>query len=120
MMLAKISLHFILKGVYFIYTLVADIHNKVSGFRSTYCYSGVVILQIEIQPDFLTCFLQFLTLSLPVTHCASFFFVGYDIDLSSNSNISRTVRVDIGFTRTFSKEYLISFLMISVSLAGDV
>ena len=49
-----------------------------------------------------------LTLSLSVAHCA-----GYNTDLASNSNISKTVRVSIAFTRTFLKEYSISFLTIS-------
>ena len=34
-----------------------------------------------------------LTLSLPVTRCA-----GHNTDLPSNSNISKTVRVNIAFT----------------------
>ena len=49
-----------------------------------------------------------LTLSLLVTCCA-----GHNTGLPSNSNISKTVRVNIAFTTTFLKEYLISFLMIS-------
>ena len=49
-----------------------------------------------------------LTLSLPVPH-----WVGDNTDLLSNSSISKTVRVNIAFTRTFLKEYSISFLMIS-------
>ena len=35
-----------------------------------------------------------------------------NIDLPLNSNISRTKGVNITFTRTFLKEYSISFLMI--------
>ena len=49
-----------------------------------------------------------LTLSLPVPHL-----VGDNTNLLSNSNISKTVRVNIAFTRTFLKEYSISFSMIS-------
>ena len=50
----------------------------------------------------------YLSLSLPMTRCAS-----YNTDLASNSNISKTVRVNIAFTRNFLKKYLIRFLMIS-------
>ena len=38
------------------------------------------------------------TLSLPVTHCA-----GHNSDLPSNSNISKTVKVNIAFTEQFLK-----------------
>ena len=48
-----------------------------------------------------------LTFSLRVTRCA-----GHNTDLSSNSNISKTVRVNITFARTVFKEYSISFLVI--------
>ena len=48
-----------------------------------------------------------LTLSLAGTRCA-----GPNTDLPSNSNISKTVTVNAVFTRNFSKEYLISFLVI--------
>ena len=47
-----------------------------------------------------------LTLSLPVTCCA-----GHNIDLASNSNISKTVRVNTVFAK--KKWILISFLIIS-------
>ena len=48
-----------------------------------------------------------LSLSLPVPRWAS-----ANADLPPNSNISKMVRVNIVFTRTIFKEYLISFLMI--------
>ena len=58
------------------------------------------------------CFLvdiaKFLTLSVFVTRCA-----GDDPNLHSNSNISKMVKVNIVLTRTFRKEYSISFLVIS-------
>ena len=47
-----------------------------------------------------------LALSLLVIRCA-----GHNSNLASESNISKTVRVNIAFTRTFFKEYCISFLM---------
>ena len=37
--------------------------------------------------------------------------MGDNIDLTSNSNISKTGRVNIAFTETFFKEYSINFLM---------
>ena len=37
---------------------------------------------------------------------------GHNTELSSKSNILKTVTVNIAFMRTFFKEYLISFLMI--------
>ena len=40
--------------------------------------------------------------------------VGHNTDLPSNSNISKTVRVNISFTRKFFREYSITFLMISI------
>ena len=44
-----------------------------------------------------------LTLSLPVTRCAS-----HNTDLASSSNISKTrVRVNFAFKKTFFKEYSI-------------
>ena len=48
-----------------------------------------------------------LTLSLPVTHWA-----GNNTDLHPNSNISKTVRVNVACTRTFFKRYVISFLIV--------
>ena len=48
-----------------------------------------------------------LTLSLPVPHCA-----GDKTNLPSDSNISKTVRVNVAYTRTFLNEYSISFLMV--------
>ena len=38
---------------------------------------------------------------------------GHNTDLPLNSNISKMVRVNITFTRTFCEEYSVSFLMIS-------
>ena len=49
---------------------------------------------------------DFLTLLLPVTRCA-----GYNTDLASNSNISKTVKMNIAFKKVFFKEYSISFLI---------
>ena len=37
---------------------------------------------------------------------------GHGIDLASNSSISKPLRVNMAFRRSFFKEYLISFLMI--------
>ena len=51
---------------------------------------------------------RYLTFSLTVLH-----WVGDNSDLPLNSNISKTVSVNIAFTGTFFKEYLISFLMVS-------
>ena len=48
-----------------------------------------------------------LTLSLPAPCWAE-----VNADLPSNSNISKTIKVDIFFTKTFSKEYSRSLLMI--------
>ena len=48
-----------------------------------------------------------LTLSLPVPRWA-----GHNTDLPSDSNISKTVRVNIAFAATFFKEYSTSFLMV--------
>ena len=48
-----------------------------------------------------------LTLLLPVPRCA-----GDNTDLHSNSNISKTIRVNIAFTTTFFKVYSINFLMV--------
>ena len=50
----------------------------------------------------------YLTLLLPGTGCA-----GLNNNLPSNSNISKTVRVNIAFKKTFFKDISISFLMIS-------
>ena len=52
-------------------------------------------------------FIEHLAISLPGKRCA-----GPNTDLPSNSNISKTVRVNIAFRETFLIEYLISFLMI--------
>ena len=49
----------------------------------------------------------FLAFSLPVTHCED-----HNTDLTSNSNVSKTVKVSIAFRQGFFKEYLISLLMI--------
>ena len=51
---------------------------------------------------------KFLTLSVFVTRSA-----GHDTNPHSNSNISEMVKVSIVLTRTFLKEYSISFLVIS-------
>ena len=48
-----------------------------------------------------------LTLSLPVPRWAD-----DNIDLPSDSNILKTVRVNIAFAATFFKEYSTSFLMV--------
>ena len=48
-----------------------------------------------------------LTLSLPVPRYA-----GDKTNLPSDSNISKTVRVNVAYTRTFLNEYSISFLMV--------
>ena len=48
-----------------------------------------------------------LTLSLPAPR-----WTGGNTDLRSESNISKTVRVNIAFDATFLKEYLTSFLMV--------
>ena len=48
-----------------------------------------------------------LTLSLPVPRWA-----GDNTVLHTNSNISKTISVNIAFTRRFYKEYSISFLMV--------
>ena len=48
-----------------------------------------------------------LALSLPVTRYAR-----QNTDLPSNSNISKTVRLNIAFAKKFFKRYSISFLMI--------
>ena len=47
------------------------------------------------------------TVLLPVTRC-----VDHNTGLPSNSNIWKTVRVNVAFKGTFFKEYLISFVMI--------
>ena len=52
-------------------------------------------------------FTETLTLLFPVPRCA-----GDNTDLHSNSNISKTIRVNIAFTTTFFKEYSINFLMV--------
>ena len=52
-------------------------------------------------------FANFFTVSFPVTHWA-----GVNTDLTSNSNISKTVKVSVAFTQGFLKEHSISFLMI--------
>ena len=39
--------------------------------------------------------------------------MGPNTDLASNSNISETMTVSLVFPRTYLKEYLINFLMIS-------
>ena len=46
----------------------------------------------------LLCCVSHLTLSLPVTLCA-----GHNTDLPLNSNISKSVRVNIAFTKIFLK-----------------
>ena len=51
---------------------------------------------------------KFLTPSLSVTRCVS-----HNTDLASNTNFSKTARVNSVFTRTIFKEYSISFLIIS-------
>ena len=56
----------------------------------------------------LLCSTFHLTLSLPVTRCA-----GHNTDLPSNSNISKTVRVNIALVGTFARKYSLCFLMIS-------
>ena len=48
-----------------------------------------------------------LTLSLPLTRWA-----GDNSELPSNSNISKTIRISIAFTKSFFREYSITFLMI--------
>ena len=50
---------------------------------------------------------ELLAVSFPVPHWA-----GDNGGLPSNSSISKAVRVNIDFTRTFFKEYSISFLMV--------
>ena len=52
-------------------------------------------------------FIFTLTLSFLVPRWA-----GDNTNLPSKSNISKTIRVNIAFTRTFFKEYSISFLMV--------
>ena len=47
------------------------------------------------------------TLSLPVPR-----WTGGNSDLPSDSNISKTVRVNIAFSTTYFKEYLIRFVMV--------
>ena len=58
-------------------------------------------------PIFFWFFTETLTLSLPVPLSA-----GDNTDLPSDSNISKTVRVKIAFTRRLFKEYSTSFLMV--------
>ena len=61
-----------------------------------------------------TCYeLLFLALKLLITlTLTGTRYTGPNTDLPSNSNISKTVIVNIIFTATFFKEYSISFLMI--------
>ena len=71
------------------------------------CETCFNILNTDTFQSFVTKKFTKLPLSLPVPCWA--------IDstkLRSNSNIWKTLRVNIVFTRTFSKEYLISFLMV--------
>ena len=64
-----------------------------------------------------TCILLFyvLILQLPITS-----WVGDSTNLPSNSNISKTVKVNIAFLQIFFEEYLIRFLMVYVSTIGLV
>ena len=52
-------------------------------------------------------FTETITLSLPVPRCA-----GDDTNLPLESNISKTLRVNIAFRKAFFKEYSMSFLMV--------
>ena len=85
--------------------------NYFATFTGKHLCWSVLLKLIKKRLQYM-CFLvdiaKFLTLSVFVIRCA-----GDDPNLHSNSNISKMVKVNIVLTRTFRKEYSISFLVIS-------
>ena len=82
--------------------------NKIKKFKNHSKPSKLVSQSFFNKiPIFFWFFTETLTLSLPVSLSA-----GDDTDLPSDSNISKTVRVNIAFTRRLLKEYSTSFPMV--------